>query len=510
MGVENFMTIDFWKNSYLEKKNLMDSRFPEVSPVEFYRDLFPKGTIEEKGNYDSGGKGNIIATSISSNPSVKTRSWVVTDDLTDLKNVIGVPFGLIAPISWWGKSHGKINAHELFAFAIDIDYLDWQKLKNLLNHFKCGIQPTPNYLVSSGKGVHLYYLLENPVPLYHNLEKLLSNIKKGFIRGAWFDATSLKPDKPDITGIYQGFRCVGSLSKLGEGFPVRAWKLSDVRFTIESFVASSPRMQGRGKEIDLSILNGKPEWKPKALRVPLEECQTLFPDWYERVIAGKKTKSEVWHNSPRLYEWWKRQLMEHSVVGGRYFALVSLCAFGRKCGIDDETVRRDAYGFLEHMESITDDETNHFTKFDVSDALRSLNNPYIARLTRQWIAEHSKIEVKANKRNGRPQNIHVDLMNKMREIKKGFGECNDGGRPSAEEAFHNYYLYFDEPTCSGFCQCTGYKKSVWYKYKKIYDSNLASDPHYYDPDRYPLFQKWESRRFQKNRKPLFRITPYKI
>lgn len=48
-------------------------------------------------------------------------------------------------------------AHELFAVAIDVDYVGKQQLKNLLKQFRNGVQLCPTYLVSSGKGVHLYY-----------------------------------------------------------------------------------------------------------------------------------------------------------------------------------------------------------------------------------------------------------------------------------------------------------------------------------------------------------------
>ena len=54
----------------------------------------------------------------------------------------------------------------------------------------------------------------------------------------WNDTSSIRPDSPDITGIYQGFRCVGSQSKLGADFPVKAYKLSENRYTLEDIKAS--------------------------------------------------------------------------------------------------------------------------------------------------------------------------------------------------------------------------------------------------------------------------------
>ena len=36
-----------------------------------------------------------------------------------------------------------------------------------------------------------------------------------------------------------------------------------------------------------------------------------------------------------------------------------------KCGISEQKIRRDAYAFLDHLESLTEDEDNHFSRADV-------------------------------------------------------------------------------------------------------------------------------------------------
>ncbi|PBG42426.1 hypothetical protein BGU93_19380 [Clostridioides difficile] len=54
------------------------------------------------------------------------------DSLDMLYKVIGDSFGLIRPLSFYGKKHTKENAHQLFAMAIDIDSVGLQQLKNML------------------------------------------------------------------------------------------------------------------------------------------------------------------------------------------------------------------------------------------------------------------------------------------------------------------------------------------------------------------------------------------
>ena len=58
----NTKTMYEWRKAYRDKEELMLERgFPEVSPHEFYRDLFPEGSLQSA---EHDGKGNVIATQI--------------------------------------------------------------------------------------------------------------------------------------------------------------------------------------------------------------------------------------------------------------------------------------------------------------------------------------------------------------------------------------------------------------------------------------------------------------
>ena len=66
-----------WKAEYKAKEALLRERgFQEVSPHEFYRDMFPKGSLQsEQGD----GKGNVIATQIRPSGRGRTKQWIVDD-----------------------------------------------------------------------------------------------------------------------------------------------------------------------------------------------------------------------------------------------------------------------------------------------------------------------------------------------------------------------------------------------------------------------------------------------
>ncbi len=396
MSKRDYKTVFEWKKAYRDKEKLMNDRgFREVLPKEFYRALFPEGSLQQ---YERDGKGNIIASQLRPTGQGRTKQWIVDDSLKMLDKVIGDSFGLIPPISFYGKTHTKENAHELFAMAIDIDYVGLQQLKNMLKQFGNGVQLCPTFLVSSGKGVHLYYLLSEPIELYANREEVLSSLKEAFIRRHWNDTSSIRPDDPDITGIYQGFRCVGSLSKFGEGFPVRAWQLCESRYTLEDIKASIPSCK-----IDLAPLYEKPQRKKSKLS--LEEAKDLYPEWYQSKIVENKPLRRTWTCNTALYEWWKGKLEDEVKVGGRYFSIMALCAYGLKCGIPERQIKRDAYSFLEHLESLTEDEDNHFTKNDIKDAFKALkaDKRLISTLaSRAWIEKSTKVSIPPRKRRNKP------------------------------------------------------------------------------------------------------------
>lgn len=448
-----------WRKAYKEKADLMEERgYKVVFSYEFYRDLFPEGSLQREGK---DGKGNIIATQIRPSGKGRTKQWIIDDTLERLDKVVGDEFGLIPPISFYGKSHTKQNAHELYAIAIDIDYVGKQQLKNLLKQFGNGVQLRPTYLVSSGKGVHLYYFLQEPIQLYHNLEKTLSDLKEAFIRRLWNDTSSIRPDSPDITGIYQGFRCVGSQSKLGADYPVSAYKLSENRYTLEDIKASIPNC-----EVDLSLLHEKP--KQEKSRLSLEEAKKLYPEWYqERVVEGRPKKKGTWVCNEALYEWWKRKINGEVKVGGRYFSIMALCAYGLKCGISERQIKQDAYSFLEHLESLTDDEDNHFTKEDVKDALKALkaDNKLLSTMaSREWIEKQTKVAIPPNKRNGRKQAVHLKIMrSNLAIMNEDRGEALQG-RPDKAKIVEEWKKSHPDGKKADCIRETGLSKPTVYKW----------------------------------------------
>ena len=151
--------------------------FDEVTPKEFYRLIFPVGSFEKKGVQVQGVyNGILVAVSkdTKEDGSQKVRRYTVTDDLEVIDELCQTDdFCLMSPISYAGRTRTAEHARFLYAFAVDLDRLKMkgsepvglQALWN--NHIELMDRiPKPTFIVSSGTGLHLYYVLTDPVAMF--------------------------------------------------------------------------------------------------------------------------------------------------------------------------------------------------------------------------------------------------------------------------------------------------------------------------------------------------------
>ncbi len=79
----------------------------------FYRDIFPEGSFEERGEYEDG-KYNGIAIAIEKG-SKRAKRMTITDDLDTIADMAGAnAFCLMSPISYAGKSRKSSNARFMY------------------------------------------------------------------------------------------------------------------------------------------------------------------------------------------------------------------------------------------------------------------------------------------------------------------------------------------------------------------------------------------------------------
>ena len=221
MSMDQQAALERQRALYREKNNHLGRYLELVTPFEFYRGIFPEGSFERKGHYEDA-KGNGIALVVPQRSKEvqengvaleikgdgKASRHVITDELKELEDIKNTDFTIMSPISYFGRQRRGQNARYLYAMVFDLDGVGMPQLRDTLHQMNKDIIPKATFVVNSGTGLHLYYVLTEPVPMYPHNQKILKELKYALTRQIWNRFTS-SIREPQMQGILQGFRVVG-------------------------------------------------------------------------------------------------------------------------------------------------------------------------------------------------------------------------------------------------------------------------------------------------------------
>lgn len=362
----------------------------------FYRSLFPKGSLQKKGD-DSDGKPNLIVledtgkeidqgTDAKGNKLVKRvmHRYTVHDALDELEHLREVSisqntFMFLAPVSYYGKSRNSRNARFLHAIMIDLDYVGERQLANLLRQMERGVVPYANYLVSSGTGLHVVYKLDRPVPLMTRYVAGLQVLKRELTDRVWNANTSdSDPDKKQSQGIFQGFRMVGTATKLNgdignpkykQPYAVECFSHDETPpATIPYLLSFIPKLRDKEDMEGLDALNALTKEVRKT--TPIAEAKEKWPEWYEKHVVNNEPLGG-WLYGRAAYDRVLSVIKEHVSVSHRYWCIFYLAVMANKCGVPQDELEDDAYGLLQRFDDLSVEPDNRFTANDVAAALEA-------------------------------------------------------------------------------------------------------------------------------------------
>ncbi len=436
---------------YLEKNEWLDAHYERIEPHAFYREIFPVGSFEREGHWEDA-KGNGIGITVTDeekaadgaenaserrgngigmtvHPKGKVKRFVINDGHEDLDELIGAEFAIMSPVSYFGRSRVGKNARYLYAITFDLDGVDMPQLRDTLHQMNRGIIPSATFVVNSGNGLHLYYLLDDPIPMYPQNQEFLKELKYALTRRIWNRYTSNISD-PQVQGVLQGFRVVGSGSKLGLDYPVVAYRVGKP-VSIEYLVGYLSEVDGDRKRITGLLV------RPKG-QMTLAEAQEKYPEWYERRVVRGERRGR-WTVKRDLYDWWLRKIETDIHVGHRFYGIMTLAIFAVKCSIDEDELRRDADRLMKIFDEMSYEDSNRFTVEDVVKALEMYNENFVT-FPRADIAKYSGIPIPPNKRNWRKQEVHLQIARYTKEVMKQSDGGIKEGRPDKKDLIREYML----------------------------------------------------------------------
>ena len=435
----------------------------EVSAMDVYTDMFNLGDneIQRDGEKPGAFKSNPIGYWKNSDKQ-KGHYRIMFDDTFEetLKELQEADFCILNGVTYFGRKNLQENASKMYAMIIDFDGVT----DKLLNNFLHGafskdfdIYPVPNYIALSGHGIHLYYIFEEPIPLYPNIKLQLKALKYALIERIWNQYTSEEEHK-QFQGINQGFRVIGGKTKI-PGVRVRAFRINQHPYSLTQLGRYIPEES----RVDESKL-----WKES--KMSLAEAKKKYPEWYERKVLNKEPKG-YWQCKEDLYQWWIRKIKAGAAYHHRYFNIMCLAIYGVKCGKSYEEVEADALELMPFLNDIN--PADPFTEYDIRSAMECFDMRYCT-FPIDDIVKISGIPIEKNKRNGRKQAVHLMGARAIQEINdrmNGTDWREGNGRTSAEQRIREYLELHPNAKKCDVIKDLGIDKKTCYKWWKVIKEN---------------------------------------
>ncbi len=449
-------------------------RYPEAAPEAFYRDLFPSGRLGSR-KYESGSYNGVLVRVLRREGELeRAERHIITDDLMDISTTatiaqsFGGEFDIVSPASYAGRRPMLDRAHELFALVFDLDGVKVEDgepvgLVDLLYQMadvpgvRAPLLPTPTYIVSSGTGLHLYYMLDEPIRVWPNVCEALRVFRNALTRRCWNQYVTDLSDAPQLESVVQGFRMVGSMAKDGEQV-VRAFRVGD-RVSMDymnRFVPEDARVPGE-------VLRA---------RYTAEEARELWPEWdpewRRKAAAAPETP---WRVKRDLFDWWCRRVEAGEPFdGNRYWCIFVAACYAAKCpDVTYEELEAWAHRVRPMLDAMTAKPDNSFTEKDVQAAIAVYGNPISVKLRRDKVAEKTQLPMPRNKRNGRKREVHLMGARAIQEINdrvNGTDWRAGNGRKPKRDTIRSYAVEHPEASQREIAAALGVSKTTVNKWLK--------------------------------------------
>lgn len=439
---------------------ILSNRYEQVSGEYFYEYIFPNNEYKGELNQDySKPNGIYLYKDLKDESEQRTlrRRIMLKDTWKEDYNkyVKGNQKALCGGLAFRGRVNRLEHAQQMNALIFDIDSVGLAELDNILRRFSNENRvrriPIPTFIVSSGTGVHLYYVLEEPIDLFPNIKLQLKALKYNLTYRFW-DYKGTSQDKNiQYQPLNQAFRMVGSINEK-YGTEVKGYLVGE-RVSLDRLNEFATDESVR---VDINQ-----RYKPS--KYSLKEAQEHFPEWYDRVIIRKDKTPQKWRIKRDLYDWWKRQYGE--ITGGhRYYYLMCLAIYAVKCDISRKELETDMYDMFEELKYIP--HSNELSEEDVVSALEAYDRGYY-NFKLDDIEKLTGLRFDRNKRNYRSQKEHLLRARTLQEIDYPNGEWrNTDGAPTKEEEVKNYLLSNPNMSVSQVAKTLGISRTTVYKYKK--------------------------------------------
>ncbi len=314
---------------------------------------------------------------------------------------------LMGGCTYFNNWISKKSAKDIYSFIIDMDNVYSGTLLNALRQdwrTANGEElPMPTYIVNSGTGLHLYFVLTEPIP---NYKVTTENLDKLYRALAVQQTTKRVYLKKQVQWFGQDFRMAGGLNKYN-------WKNTVFR------VGEKWDIDELGRAVGLKDVH--------FLRYGEKRTKSPVSPVKEKKLRAKR---QGWRCNRAFYDCAVRECRAKTKEGNRYTSMCALSVIAWKCNVPQEELEKDLLSLLPIYNK---GATRQIKEKEIYSAMKMYNSK--AMLTKRESLENWQgWEYKPIKRNGRKQAEHIKLMNFVRDEINGNKDWrNKEGRPTAKQ-----------------------------------------------------------------------------
>ena len=415
--------IEYIEEQYNEKNMVLSEFGREVSSYTLYEDIF--GDTEQTVLIvfiDDDEKKHIVPMSIDeAMEQCEGRNDVLLGGCTYFNNWIS-----------------KRSAKDIYAFIIDMDNVYSGTLLNALqNDWKTANDeplPMPTYIVNSGTGLHLYFVLEEPIPNYHvtteNLDKLYRAL-------AIQQTTKRVYLHKQVQWFGQDFRMAGGLNKYG-------WTNTVFR------VGEKWNIDELGKQVGLKDIHF----------IRYGEKRTKKPT--NNKGNRKKPNRQGWRSNRAFYDYTLKNCKDKTKEGNRYTSMCALSVIAWKCNVPQEELENDLLSLLPDYNK---GATRQIKEKEIYSAMK-MYNPKAMLTQRESLENWQGWEYKPIKRNGRKQATHLKIARSTLAIMNEDEGKALQGRPDKQKIVEEWQESHPEGRKADCIRDTGLSKPTVYRWWK--------------------------------------------
>lgn len=469
----------------------------EMAPLDFLQDVWAPGYVQRSANAPGDNRSAcpimlVRCSTVTSVPGedYTVRQWgynkvVHWDDerneYTHIGRALRRRYGedendddrhyFMSGLGYIGKERRKDEAICMYALIFDLDYQNAQTLGNLMHQASNELIPMPTHIALTGTGIHLYYVFDEPITLYHGsfgrkVKTQLNALKHALTEQLWTPYTvgDGHGTAPQYQGINQAFRIVGSYTKaMGinhERYRVRGFKLPRRKLgdlgELYAYVSNNAQIKKVGEYNSGLSVHDREYWAEHS------------PDWYNRKIVNNDHTPRYWSVDAKVYEWWINKCLDTekgAKFGHRYNCMLMAVVYAIKCEISrDELIDDIRNKLLPFFVRLKADDP--ITEADVNEAIQAYDDAF-RTFPISSIEFLSGITIKRNKRNGRTRQQQIILARKrLADLNEVDGYTHQG-RPDHRQDVLIYRRTHPDATKAQCVRDTGLAKSTVYKWWNV-------------------------------------------